>query len=502
MKTKLKLATLGLLLGLAAVGWPEGEVPTVRIGILERQSKVQITCASTWEIGPVGEGPAVIQAQPNQTLTLRLALAAPAAPETPPAAAYLGSQPAQGGEGEIQNTPETPATPPAPTPAPPAPPVPTPPPPLPALPVPLTPPQKQLEIVDDTGKVLATIVPPVRIHSTGDGLLKVAGTGQGHWDKIDLREFRGEIRLVWDSHGLLSVINLVDLESYLRGVVASEMLSSYPLEALKAQSICARSEALATLKRHERDGFDLCSTVHCQVYGGKTSETANTDQAVQGTRGQVIMYQGKIAHTVYSAVCGGHTEDNENVWGGPPVAYLRGHPDGDPAKLTAYHFPLQGDELRRYVTQAPLVNCYIPKWTRLDVYRWVRVIERAKLEASLSEVDKVGTLMELNPLERGSSGRITRLEVKGTENTFTLSPELTIRRALGGSSNPLRSSCFVVDSYSDSQGVPVVFIFWGAGWGHGSGMCQVGAVGLADQGKTAPDILAFYFPSTTLEARY
>jgi stage II sporulation protein D len=136
------------------------------------------------------------------------------------------------------------------------------------------------------------------------------------------------------------------------------------------------------------------------------------------------------------------------------------------------------------------------------VYRWVRVIERQKLEASLSEVDKVGTLMELNPLERGSSGRITRLEVKGTENTFVLSPELTIRRALGGSNSPLRSSCFVVDSYPDSQGVPVVFIFWGAGWGHGSGMCQVGAVGLADSGKTAADILAFYFPSTTLEARY
>jgi len=340
--------------------------------------------------------------------------------------------------------------------------------------------------------------PPLRVRVQGEGRLKAFGSCPEHWDGVADRFYRGEFEVTADTLGRLTLVNIVDLEQYALGVLPSEMSDRYPAEALKAQAVAIHSEALASLGRHRAAGFDLCDWVHCQAYGGATSEKPSTDAAVEATRGEALTFGGKVARAVYHAVCGGHTENIEDVWNSDPVPYLRGVEDFEPEDALPFKFPLSEQALRRYLTEVPLLNCYQPKYSKLDRYRWVRVITRQELEKTLQPVADVGTVMALNPLERGASGRIKRLEVVGTRQKSVIGPELVIRKALGD----LRSSAFVVDAYPGPDGVPVVFVFWGAGWGHGVGMCQVGAVGLAERGWTYDRILAKYYPGTKIEKRY
>ena len=351
-----------------------------------------------------------------------------------------------------------------------------------------------LAVLDDAGQTLATCRPPLRVDAQS-GLLKCMDCTGEHWDKKRERKYRGYFEVATAAGGLV-LVNVVGMEDYLKGVVPSEMSASYPAEALKAQAVASRSAAISMMGRHGASGFDVCDGQHCQVYGGATSEHPATDEAVKATEGEVLTYDGQTAKAVYSAVCGGRTEDSASVWR-RSEPYLRGRPDFEGSAVNS---PRPGDEdsWREYFRKAPLVNCYQPKYSPLSCFRWVQVRTRQELEKSLSDVVSVGRLKSLRPLERGASGRISRLEVSGSEGRSVLGPEQVIRNALGG----LRSSAFVVDSYAGPDGVPVVFIFWGAGWGHGVGMCQVGAVGLAEKGRTYKDILAWYYPGCELQRTY
>lgn len=321
-----------------------------------------------------------------------------------------------------------------------------------------------------------------------------------HWDKETTREYRGVIEIRTDRSGGLNVINIVDIETYLRGVVPSEMPARYPLEALKAQAVAARGQALIKAGRHRRQGFDLCATQHCQVYGGATSEDARTDQAVAETRGEVLTYQGRLADTLYSSTCGGHTADNEDYWPDQrPVPYLRGVPDFDLGDDVNLEFPLSGDRLKRYLKYAPRVNCYQSRYAGSDKIRWWNTVGRAEMKKRLAEeLGDFGELLDVRVSGRADSGMVTRLAVIGSRKLVTAEGGGSIRSLLG-----VRSATFAIESYRERPSdLPVVFVIYGAGWGHQVGMCQVGAAGLADKGWDYQSILKKYYQGCEVERRY
>jgi SpoIID/LytB domain protein len=331
---------------------------------------------------------------------------------------------------------------------------------------------------------------PLRLRpgeESADGLL--AGP-----DDKSLRRYAGELEVAGDAAGMLSLVNAVDLETYARGVVCAEMGPSYPLEALKAQAVAARSEAMFKLGRHRADGFDLCAEGHCQAYRGISGQAPAGDAAVAATRGEILTYDGRPADAVYHAVCGGHTESARDVWGSD-VPYLQGVADGD---RDDRGYREQDDRLRAYLKTFPAVNCRQPEYVDLSRFRWVRTLPREEIDKSLADMVSVGEVVDLRPLERGASGRIARLEVVGTLATTTLSRELVIRRALGD----LPSSAFMVERLADAAGRAVAFVLWGAGWGHGVGMCQVGAAGMAAAGRDYREILAKYYQGAKIQTLY
>ncbi|HOS43064.1 MAG TPA: SpoIID/LytB domain-containing protein [Armatimonadota bacterium] len=325
--------------------------------------------------------------------------------------------------------------------------------------------------------------------------LRLLGPGR-HYDGKPDRPYRGYFELLPKADGI-TVVNIVPLEAYLWGVVSSEMSPRYPLEALKAQAIAARTYAARNIGRLSKLGFDLDDTAACQVYGGVFSEDPRTTRAVNETAGMVLTYGGKIIDAVYSSTCGGFTESAEHAWG-TAVPYLQSVADCHP-DVAAPFTPRPTDEegWAAFCKASRGPHCLQPKWANPEAFRWVRLLTRKELETSLGLNDKIGTLHNLTVLKRGASGRITALKVEGTTGATTLEKELAIRKALGG----LRSSAFTVDIYRDDAGVPVVFAFWGGGWGHGLGMCQVGAVGLADEGWAYNRILEHYYTGVKIERR-
>jgi len=314
-----------------------------------------------------------------------------------------------------------------------------------------------------------------------------------HYDGKPDRPYRGSFEIIPTPNGL-TVVNIVDVESYLQGVVSSEMSPSYPVEALKAQAVAARTYALKNLGRHRNLGYDLDDTAHCQVYGGYFSEDRRTNQAVNDTGGLVMTYDGTLIDAVYSSTCAGYTESSEAAWG-RAVPYLVSVPDFHPEDIPEATRPVTENDWAAFFKSGRGYHCLQPKYAKLEAFRWVKLMTRQELEAGLPDTVKVGTVKEIIPCTRGESGRITALRLVGSDRCITIEKELPIRKALGG----LRSSAFVVDTYRDETGVPVVFAFWGGGWGHGIGMCQVGAVGMALEGVTYQAILTYYYHGVTLQ---
>ena len=364
-------------------------------------------------------------------------------------------------------------------------------------------PSGELSIVAD-GMVLGMAVDYVQF--TSDVPVEVLDVeyGAGYaWHGFENRKYWGEVYAVIDPDGAVAVANAVGAETVLQGVVPAEIFSSAAPEALKVQAVAARSTLLAKLGHCHLDRpYHLCSEQHCQVYAGASRENTRSTAAVQATRGQALFLGGHLVDALYSSTCGGHTEDNDAAWGKAPDPALRGRPDFDehtPALLQPFAQGLNADNMARFVdTLAPAFCARVPQ-ARPEKYRWRRTFGSDDLDTILSRngVD-VGALRDIVVRQRGRGGRVIELQLVGSERTTVLMRELPIRQFFGN----LNSAAFVLDVQHDAQGRLAQVAFNGGGWGHGVGMCQLGAMGRAAAGQTCAQILEYYYNGATLSHMY
>lgn len=315
------------------------------------------------------------------------------------------------------------------------------------------------------------------------------------------RRYWGKLYVTLDNAGTLAVVNAVPEDKLLAGLVPAEMSAGAPPEALKAQAVAARNELLAKIgTRHLTDPYRLCATQHCQVYVGAGHEDPRATAAVTATRGQLLVrdQSGGLVDAVYSASCGGHGEDNDRAWGGAPDPSLRGHLDADAALAARLpRFARIGEaEVRAWLAEKPSPDgpwCARPREAQSN-YRWHKSVDVAQVAARAG----VGRLRDLVVLERGVSGRAVRLRLVGDGGEKEIRGELEIRRALGN----LKSAMFVLDLTRDPSGHISAISAVGGGHGHGIGMCQTGAVGMAQAGKSYVDILRHYYGGSHLRKLY
>jgi len=327
--------------------------------------------------------------------------------------------------------------------------------------------------------------------------ITIKNVNYGFWtERREDRAYAGDLELGVGKDGKLLVVELVDLETYIAGVVPAEMLPSWPEAALRAQSVAARTETLAKIGvRHIADGFSLCATEHCQAYGGLTRRVASTTTAVEATRGEVLMEGARPTDAVYSLNCGGHTEDVENVWTFCSDPALRGMPDVLDG-TTQIRSPRSEAEIGAWVTSRPNVLC--AESNKADNFRWRVTYSAEQLNTMVSANGNIGTVTDIVPLERGVSGRLKSVKIIGTKGEMTVRRELAIRSVFG----KLFSAAFVVKLDRDRSGKPVKFTFLGAGRGHGVGMCQDGARGMAVRGATYSEILDHYYTGANIVRLY
>ncbi|MDR0291334.1 MAG: SpoIID/LytB domain-containing protein [Elusimicrobium sp.] len=313
------------------------------------------------------------------------------------------------------------------------------------------------------------------------------------WASEDDKEYRGDIEVNYNrALKTLVVINHVNIEDYLAGVLASEMPPRFPQEALRAQAVLARTYALRHLSRHKKYGYDLCDTQNCQVYGGVQAESEPTTNAVKATEGVMLDYNGKPADTVFSSNCGGFTQSSKDAgWSQSPyLVPTSDYKNFDFANLQPYQFK----ELLQYPQDA------YSKFTRFlspASYRWARVVQESDLRDVIKKNKKdIGRILSIVPTERSISGYASKVLVTGEKGSVTLEKENSIRRnlALG----MLRSAYFIVQPVYVNKELKE-FVFFGGGWGHGVGFCQTGAAGRADEGQKYEDIILHYYPGTELK---
>ena len=309
------------------------------------------------------------------------------------------------------------------------------------------------------------------------------------------RTYRGRLYATLDSSGRLAAVLAITLEELLRGLVPSEIPAGSPHEALKAQAVTARSNVLAQIgTRHLTDPYVLCSEVHCQAFRGEVAQATSTDRAVRETRGEALFGRADraLVDTVYSAMCGGHGEDNDAVWTTLPNASLRGRPDLPPEAAKTWAGGLRDEaRLRAFLQAAPPAWCARAKGIRRDRYRWERRPTPRELDAWTANLG-VGHVHSLEVTSRGTSGRARSLVVTGDAGSAVVEGELRIRRLLGN----LPSAMFVVDRAEES------LVLRGGGWGHGSGMCQWGAIGRAQAGQGYREILRAYYSGAEVARIY
>jgi SpoIID/LytB domain protein len=343
-----------------------------------------------------------------------------------------------------------------------------------------------------------------------------------HWERKERQVFRGGLRIIKRESGL-TVINDVSLEDYVTSVISSEMSASCPLELLKAHAVISRSwmwfpkvrpspgraaglspsigggrgEIIRWYGREAHPDFDVCADDHCQRYQGITKAfSPAASEAVRATAGEMLLYKESICDARFSKCCGGITEQYATAWEDEDIPYLTSVYDGPS--------PLRSDNPETWIRSNPPAYCNTQDKNLLgrilpgfdqetrDFYRWRVEYTAEELGALLKSrlgVD-LGKITELQPLARGPSARIYRLKITGEGGFLIVGKELEIRRAL--SQSHLYSSAFVVDREAGR------FVLRGAGWGHGVGLCQIGAAVMAEQGKGYKEILEHYYPGTTI----
>lgn len=332
-----------------------------------------------------------------------------------------------------------------------------------------------------------TFALPITLFS--DEPMELTNVNTGYWSARRTKQtYAGTIEVGIGPDGKLMLIETIPLETYLLGVLPAEMPSEWPLESLKAQAVAARSEVLVNLAgKHVLDGYDFCGTEHCRAYLGSANGKPRTTQALEETRGQFLLYDSRIVMTVFSATCGGWTEDNETVWSGRAQPALRGVADVPSARTASSPRDIG---VWKWLDQKSSAYC------RGDeaAFRWRKSFTATELTAIVNKTHAVGTVRTIETGDRGVSGRLKSVKIAGSKSTVTVLKELPIRQAFGG----LPSALFVVSTATNSSGQPV-FTFIGAGRGHGVGLCQNGAKGMADAGMTHDQILAHYFMRSTIE---
>jgi stage II sporulation protein D len=339
-----------------------------------------------------------------------------------------------------------------------------------------------------------------------------------HWQRQERQVFRGALRVVREDAGLTAV-NDVPIDEYVTSVISSEMSASCPLELLKAHAVISRSwllhprtrpegwgqgdalvrrpgEVIRWYGREAHRAFDVCADDHCQRYQGITkASTPAAAAAVAATANEALLYGSEICDARFSKCCGGLSEAYGAAWDDRDVPYLVPVYDGRP--------PAPPFEPERWIRESPPAYCntrdrellsrLLPGFDQetLDFYRWTTRLEGEAIRGFVRDKlgVELGAVRDLVPLERGASGRITRLRIVGAQETLVVGKELEIRRAL--SPTHLYSSAFVVEREGGA------FVLRGAGWGHGVGLCQIGAAVMATEGQTYRKVLAHYYPGTT-----
>ncbi|MBL7644906.1 MAG: SpoIID/LytB domain-containing protein [Candidatus Hydrogenedentes bacterium] len=323
------------------------------------------------------------------------------------------------------------------------------------------------------GQAVVQARAPVVFRTEGSFALPEARRGQAPV------EVPGPLDISIDQTGHMAICGELPLEEYLRGILPAEMYPSWPIEALKAQAVAARSEIIVHARgKHYFDGYDFCIEQHCRAFGGRAGHEASTDRAVAETTGMVIVNpDNSIVPTVFSANCGGYTESNENVWEGGPEEALRGRFDG------AEKVEAPGD-VARWIARSP--DAYCARDTAN--FRWTREIPVAKISAQFNNEHGIGKLKSIDVLERGVSGRVKSLRVTGDRKSVVIQKELNIRRAFENLPSAL---C----TFTIQNGVVQIK---GAGFGHGVGLCQHGAHGMALDKYPYDAILRHYFTGVAL----
>lgn len=363
-----------------------------------------------------------------------------------------------------------------------------------------------------------------------------------HWERKETQTFLGTLRFVVESDKIVA-INELPVEKYLESVISSEMSATSSLELLKAHAVISRSWLLAQMKkrrevaesgnnffsftkkedtlirwydREDHTLFDVCADDHCQRYQGITKETSpHVAEAIRQTKGQILMDGEEICDARFSKCCGGITEEFQYCWENTPKTYLTAV--RDIALGVEHTLPnlTNEEEAEKWIRFNPPAFCNTQDKKILsevlndydqetvNFYRWKETLSQEKLQQLIADKLKMdlGSILDMKAVERGKSGRISKLQIIGTEKTFTIGKELEIRRTL--SDSHLLSSAFVVDKYDkDEQGVPQRFELIGAGWGHGVGLCQIGAAVMGEQGYHYDAILLHYYQGAEIKKLY
>ena len=355
---------------------------------------------------------------------------------------------------------------------------------------------------------------PEQKEGFSDAVFALAGVTIGvdfHWERQETQRFAGSLRIIVEN-GRLTAINVIGIEDYLRSVISSEMKATAPQEFLKAHAVISRSWLLAQIRKKKKSlprpepkirggrlirwfdredhlNFDVCADDHCQRYQGLSRVAAEAvDKVVEATWGEVLTYGGRICDARFSKCCGGVTELFSNCWEDTDYPYLRSVADAPSEGAD----PFCRTRDRRLLSH--VLNDY--DLETLDFFDWKVEYTRSELSELICRRSGIdfGQVCELIPLRRGPSGRIVELEIVGSKRSLTVGKELMIRRWL--SESHLKSSTFTI-SYEDDR-----IILTGRGWGHGVGLCQIGAAVMGEKGYTYSEILSHYFPGSVLEKEY
>ena len=388
-----------------------------------------------------------------------------------------------------------------------------------------------------------TVADVVTFEPSENGYFELKGVTIGvnfHWERKEDQRFSGALHLIVEN-GKLTSVNVLPVEDYLLSVISSEMSATASLELLKAHAVISRSWLLAQIDKNKRiteehedykaceEGgedemikwydredhvnFDVCADDHCQRYQGITRQsTERVRDAIKATWGEVLTYGGELCDARFSKCCGGVYEEFENCWEPKHYDYLEARRDGEDEmnfpdltkEAAAEEWILTSPKAFCNTTDKQILSQVLNNYDQetTDFYRWTVEYTQEELAALILKRSGVdyGQILDLQPVARGTSGRLYKLKIVGTKKTLTIGKELEIRRTL--SPSHLYSSAFIVERHDVTDGVPGKFVLRGAGWGHGVGLCQIGAAVMGEKGHNYKEILLHYFINANITTLY